>query len=553
MEQRFPGRWQRLTDAELKSKTPGQFVMGWRVSVPPGSLQFAEVGYLILAIDNSFPNSQPRVFAPAAGSNYCWPHVEQQGLLCLRPSRNTASIAERITIHLDDAEQLLNYPALKRRKEFEREFVAYWGQRATATSTSNKVLSLVSSRGVTREVCYFYDGKSGRYVIADDKASLKKWLNNYGARPSDKGIFQTMLFCVSRPWTPSEFPENGEDVTSLLPPDMARQYLIPGTKSLFLFEVQTATGAAFAAVVLHGPEYKDVVKGFRNISRVPAERIISPYARRPAERHAVSRVDGAWIHGRDHPSSYAEIRVRKVAIVGCGAIGSELARLLVQAGVGETVFVDGDSLSTANISRHALGIEYIGLNKALSLQAVLRRQFPHLTFDHAFSKRFERLSSKELYHLASADLIITAGIDIDGEAALDAWRRTLSKPPAYIGTWAEAYAVAGHAVLLYGNDSILVGFDAEERPKFRLTDWPEKAGALIVEAGCGNTFQPHGVVDLHPTIGLAAGLALDALLGKIPTSCRRVWMGNPMVVESHGGTTLPTFTDRTTILQFSWP
>ena len=225
----------------------------------------------------------------------------------------------------------------------------------------------------------------------------------------------------------------------------------------------------------------------------------------------------------------------------------------MQAGVGETILIDGDSLTTANISRHALGIGDIGFNKASTLQGALRRQFPHLTFDHAFPKRFERLSSKELDHLADADLIITAGIDFDGEAALDAWRRTLPQPPAYMSTWVEAYAAAGHAVLLFGNKSILEGFAADERPRFRLTDWPDVAGSLIVEAGCGNTFQPHGIVDLHPTVGLAANLALDTLLDKVPASCRRVWMGDPAIVESNGGKVLPTFSDRLTIREFAWP
>ena len=552
LEHHRVGRWRRLTEAELKAKVPEQFVLGWQVSVPPRSLQFAEVDYLVLAIDNAFPNSQPRVFAPAAGSDFFWPHVEQKGLLCLRPSRNTASPAERIAVHLDDAEELLNYPEMKRREEFEREFVAYWGQRATAATDRDKVLSLVSPRGIAREVFFFHDGKTHRYVIGDDKTSLKKWLRNSGVNPSDKEIFSTWLFRLSRPWTPKEFPGTGGEIIRLLPPNLARQCLMPGMKSPFLFEVQTPTGTAFAAVVLRGSGHKDLVKGFRNISKVPVERIISSYAKRPVERHAVSRVDGAWVHGRDQPSSYAEIKGRKVSIVGCGAIGSALARLLAQAGVGEIIFVDGDSLSTANISRHALGIEYIGLNKALSLQSALRKQFPHLTFEHVFPKRFERLSSKELDYLASADLILTAGIDFDGEAALDTWRRTLPRPPAYISTWAEAYAIVGHAVMLFGNNSILTGFDAEERPKFRLTDWPEEAGALIVEAGCGNTFQPHGVIDLHPIIGLAASLALDGLLNRVLSSCRRVWMGDPTIVEAHGGKTFSTFTDRSMIREFVW-
>jgi hypothetical protein len=60
------------------------------------------------------------------------------------------------------------------------------------------------------------------------------------------------------------------------------------------------------------------------------------------------------------------------------------------------------------------------------------------------------------------------------------------------------------------------------------------------------------VMDLHPIVGMAAGLALDVLMGKVPISCRRVWMGNPDVVECHGGILLPAFTDRMTMREFDW-
>lgn len=527
--------------------------MGWRVKVAVGSLQMAEVDYLLLGVDGFFPNSQPRIFAPAAGSNYHWPHVEQAGLLCLQATRCTASAADRVAIHLNDAEELLNYPEAKQRDEFEREFAAYWSHRATNQSDRARVLSLVAPRGITREICYFYDLRTDRFVVADEKAVLKKWLRNAGVNPGDKDILPTWLFRLSRPWMPKEFPERGSDVTRLLPPEMVRRCLIPGLRIPFLFEVETATGAAFAAVVLRGADQREVVKGFRHISRVPSERIVSSYATRTVERCKVSRVDGAWVHGRDHSSSHAEVKNRKAVVIGCGAIGAAVARLLAQAGVGEITLVDGDSLNTANVSRHLFGIEHVGCNKALLLQRELRRQFPHLTFDQAFQQRFELLSSKDLGHLARADLIIAAGIDFDGEAALDTWRLSLPQPPAYLSTWVEAYAAGGHAVLLYGNKSILPGFDHEERPRFRLTDWPDESGALIVEAGCGNSFQPHGVADLHPTIGLAAGLALDALLDKVPASCRRVWMGDPAVVERNRGTLRGNFTDTLTIREFPWP
>lgn len=527
--------------------------MGWRVTVPAGSLKLAEVDHLIFAVDDAFPNSQPRVFAPAAGSDHRWPHVEHMGLLCLRPTRGTASVSERIAFHLNDAEALLNFTEAKRRDEFEREFAAYWAQRATNSSRRVRVCSLVAPGGITREVFFYFDSKRNRYIIADDKVALRAWLRNSGANPGDKDIFSTWLFQLSRPWIPKEFPVHGRDVTRLLPDDMVARCLNPGMRSPFLFEATTPTGVAFAAVILQSAGRQDVLRGFRHISRVPKDRIVNAFANRPVERCTVSRIDGGWIHGRDHPSSYWSVKQRKVAIIGCGAIGGAVAQLLAQAGVGELILVDGDNLSTANVSRHLLGIGDIGLNKARSLQRSLRTDLPHLRFEHAFPKRFDQLTADELNVVAGVDLIVAAGIDHDGEAALDTWRRSLPQPPAYVSTWVEAYAVAGHAVLLYGHRSILESFDDEERPSFRLTDWPDDAGALIVEAGCGNSFQPHGVVELHPTVGLAAELALDTLLDKVPASCRRVWMGDPSDVSRNGGTLRSAFTDTRMFREYAWP
>lgn len=551
LERYRPSQWRQLGAEELKKIHKG-FAMGWRVDVPVGSLELAELDHLVLAIDPAFPNSQPRIFAPAAGGDYSWPHVEQAGLLCLRSSLRAAPIADRVVMHLRDAEELLNFPASKRREEFEREFTAYWAHRATNSSDRARVWSLVTPGGVTREVAYFFDARQNRHVIADDKDALKRWLRNTGVNPGDKQIYSTWLFRLSQPWTPSEFPETGDEITRLLPAGMVRKCLEPGLQSPFLFEVDGKTGTTFAAVVLRGAERREVIRGFRHMSLVPQERIVNSYAKRPVERCKVARVDGAWVHGRDHPSSYTLVKNRKVAVIGCGAIGAEVARLLAQAGVGEQIYVDGDSLNTANVSRHPLGMSYVGINKASALQEHQRREFPHLTFEYAFRQRFERLAPKDLNYLAGADLIISAGIDFDGEAALDHWRCGLARPPAHLAAWTEAYAAAGHAVLLYGKASILSGFDDEERPNFRLTDWPDEAEALIVEAGCGNTFQPHGVIDLHPTVGMVAGLALDTLLEKVPTACRRVWMGNPAVVSANGGIPRHTFTDQMKMREFSW-
>jgi hypothetical protein len=91
-----------------------------------------------------------------------------------------------------------------------------------------------------------------------------------------------------------------------------------------------------------------------------------------------------------------------------------------------------------------------------------------------------------------------------------------------------------------------------ERPAFRLTEWPAGTGGLIVEAGCGNVFQPHGAVDLQTSIAMATKLALDALLRRVPASCRRVWFGDREAVALHGGVVREGFVEVNAIRQFSW-
>ena len=521
--------------------------------MPAGTHWVAAVECLVLLIDSAFPNSQPQVFAPGIGENFSWPHVEPGEKLCLSPTRCLAPIADRLATHLADAERLLQFSADKCRQEFEREFVSYWSQRATHSANTDNVFSLVTPGSTTREAFYYLDPKLKRYVIAEDKGTLGRWIRNSGGNPGAKELFPTCVIRLKRPSIPSEFPERGVDITKLLPTDILRRCLVPGHPTPMLVEAPTATGMAFGAVIVRGADQKALMKGFRNIARVPLERIINSYNNRPVERRRVIRVDGAWIHGRDHPSNFAEVRDRKVAIIGCGAVGSEIANLLARAGVGELIFVDGDTLSSANLSRHVLGIGHVAVNKALGLQNMLRKQLPHLTFQHAFAKRFEALDRLELDTLQTCDLVISAGIDFDGEAALDAWRRALPRPPVHLSCWVEAFALAGHAVLLYGTQSLLAGFDSNERPNFRSTDWPEGVATLIFEAGCGNVFQPHGIVDLQPTVAMASSLALDALGGRIAASCRRAWLGDSGEVVRKGGQIRSGFTEKFTVREFVWP
>lgn len=522
------------------------------MELPADSVLIDGVDHLLVVIDGRFPNSQPRILAPQAGNDYRWPHVESHGLLCLKSTRLTSDPGERVLQHLWWAHELLNYSEDECRREFEREFTAYWNQRSTDKRKRPEVLSLMKPSGITREVVYIDDRLHGRIVVADDTVELVNWLRNSGSNPSDKAILPTWLFSLPYPWIPIEFPETGHDVLDLLSESALKRVLIPGQRCPILFEARTPTGPVFVAVLLHSAAKSELKRGYRGLARVPMTRVVASFRGHDVQRCPVMRVDGRWIHGRDRDQDFPVMRSRSVAIIGCGAIGAALARLLAQSGIGKFLLIDPDDLVPANTVRHALGMRYVGKNKAEATANMLYEDFPHVQTVMTYATRFERLTPRELEVVSNTDLIISAGINFDGDMNLDTWRRALATPPAHLCTWVEGFAIVGHAVLLYGADSLLTGFDDNEQPTFRLTDWPEESNALVVEAGCGNVFQPYGVVDLQSTVVLAARLAVDVLLGRVPVSCRRVWRGDLAAVAENGGVARPQFTESLVVREVPW-
>lgn len=63
---------------------------------------------------------------------------------------------------------------------------------------------------------------------------------------------------------------------------------------------------------------------------------------------------------------------KKVGIVGAGSLGSPIAMLLAQAGVGTIPVIDCDVVDVSNVSRHVLDYSDVGRSKAIALSERLR-------------------------------------------------------------------------------------------------------------------------------------------------------------------------------------
>lgn len=209
----------------------------------------------------------------------------------------------------------------------------------------------------------------------------------------------------------------------------------------------------------------------------------------------------------------------RVAIVGCGSLGSKIAVSLARSGVRRFLLIDDDLMLPGNLVRNELTWEAVGLHKVEGVEARIRR----VASDVEVVVRRDRLGGQE--SSGSLDGAVTAlqATDLIVDATADT--RAFNYAAAAAGStlpmvWAEVFGGG------FG------GLVARSRPGLDPT--PQAARALI-EGWCADRDMPapaagnnyDGMVDGQPmvaddaTLGLiasiAATVAIDVLVGREPS------------------------------------
>lgn len=113
--------------------------------------------------------------------------------------------------------------------------------------------------------------------------------------------------------------------------------------------------------------------------------------------------------------AYEALKASKVAIVGCGSVGSKVAVQLARSGVGSFVLVDGDVLSAGNLVRNELDWRSVGVHKAPALGARLKE----VNADCTFTARTNPLGGQESGAMAAATVAAIETCDLIVDATAD--------------------------------------------------------------------------------------------------------------------------------------
>lgn len=175
----------------------------------------------------------------------------------------------------------------------------------------------------------------------------------------------------------------------------------------------------------------------------------------PTENASLSRFESRGLLN-------ASFRGRRVALIGCGSLGSQLAETLVRGGVASLILIDSQDFAVANLVRHTLTSTGLGTSKAEALSARLATISP--------TCRIETLRcdvQQAMSRLEDAEVVVDATGSDDAQATL---ARHIGKTPRWFVSMSFTAGVTrGYLSLHYGTN-----FDAETLS----IGWAESGSAL---------------------------------------------------------------------------
>jgi len=252
--------------------------------------------------------------------------------------------------------------------------------------------------------------------------------------------------------------------------------------------------------LLKGAQRKE---GFSNLLRLNGGQL-------HIERVTAERADPDYIFSRNQGLNI--FRRKKVALLGCGTIGSHLAKFMAQSGVGANggflALVDQDMLQPGNLGRHWLGQNYIGQNKAEAVKSEIVKTLPKLNLKAVAGDAYQHLAEFSKY-----DVVVDATGEEAFSIALNHYfterRYQAANAPTLIHVWLAGAGDAAQALLVEDKSHACYRcLNPRHEPRGRFSPLLSDYTPQEMPARCGESaYMPYGVA----ASALAAGLALSML------------------------------------------
>ncbi|WP_033399053.1 ThiF family adenylyltransferase [Desulfospira joergensenii] len=542
----------RLTKKELCFYGDNHFLAGWVFKKTIAGIEFT----LVFLLDKFIPFSSPKIAIKSEDYYFKWPHVEEKGFLCLKDENDTIShfSGEAITTYFIEQAGSLIKECLSgsNKNDFITEFMSYWNRWCDRKRRhSQKILMLADPIPHSRHIhtLTFQNFILICDAIKDGIQWCELFLKNRKVKEKDFSLGSYIW--LSNPIVPEQYPSSNFSAANLVKNNNNEDWEILKTavpdddgSSIIVFGFESGNGPAFGGIRLNEPALyirpgkKRLTreKGFRKkgkFSSLAAEKYFS--AEGKANSLPVQRIDREWIFDRGSSGLNTDFNRSYIGIIGCGSVGAQVARLLIESGVKRLFFIDPDKLSWDNIARHLLGAQYTSRNKAKAMEEYFHENYPGLLNISSMSISWQTALSKHKEALLECDLIISTCGDWDAEASLNFAFNTIDNFPSVIYGWTEPFGIVGHALFTSNVGGCLsCGMDEYGVFSHRVTEWTPDIINKRAPA-CGQTYQPYGALEIANTQSMIARLALDVISKKVTRSQHRIWLGGSSEISTMDG------------------
>ncbi len=533
----------KLPNLVLRKYNGYNFIAGWEIDTAI-SFESSTIKLHVL-IDALFPHTEIKFAINISDKYLKWPHVEKQNILCLElPSKE---INQEITDYFVYCIKAANDFIKKivsgdMDEDFIKEFLSYWDKKVNNKVEYTTILNWPNT--LEKAVYVEVEGKEKVVLIGEDQEKLRCWLKNFLPTVHKRFSFSKIFIIKLDNYSliPEDYPDTISDILALV--SECSSHLIKDIEQsiwqnkrtrilLAIPDQQVQYGLAGISIMNPGS-----VKGFRKGVSLPENIKNGIYSNNKITRHNVKRAEPAWVHGRYVNPHVTMLHEKSICFIGCGSLGSGVAKLCAAAGIGNITLIDHDNLSWANTSRHELGGYLVGKNKAEALEHILTASFPNINVT-SYNLTFENVYKHKANILKNHDLIISTTGNWKTECLLNELIQSGELPPAILG-WVESFALVGHTILISKEGKSLLDYFHNKNYFNNCITSPDSTQNYR-EMACGNYFQPYGYIELVSTQTLVADTVLDFILGKITPHEYRCWIAqkkkfieNKVVLTDHG-------------------
>ncbi len=225
-----------------------------------------------------------------------------------------------------------------------------------------------------------------------------------------------------------------------------------------------------------------------------------------------------------------ESTAQRVAVIGCGSVGSRVAEQLSLGGIDELILIDDEPLSYDNIYRHLLGSPSVGRSKVEALKQELVSKRTGLVVQTFLGNAEEWLQDPRRREGCDTIVLTTGKPAIERHivrlAHSERW------PQRLVSGWLEPLGLGGHVMSsqtgVKGCLECLYTDVGGSRPDMRVAFL--KSGQAVSRnlTGCGGGFMPYTALNAIETALLISKVVIEGATGY------RCWVGDPSAALAEG-------------------